>query len=184
LLVTEYEDAAAELPGTGLAFTPAPQTKIASIEKRIDKMPLYRRQTKKLLKSLKRNDPRILALSAAISIVSAAAGWTGYYVFSDTIPVTVTQGPMTAVICKKCDLLEERRVKDIAEAKCRKCEGAVAMAEKCEKCNNVFALPEITGADNMTPEEYSEAFKKTYKCPKCGSDEISAVPLTKETSDL
>ena len=58
------------------------------------------------------------------------------------------------------------------------------MAEKCEKCNAIFALPEIAGADKMTPEEYGEAFKKTYKCPKCGSDDISAVQLTKEDDNL
>lgn len=184
LLVPEYEETPAEHTGTELAFTPAAQTKIESIAKRLDNMPIYRRQTKKLLKKLKRSDPKILALGVAVLIVSAAAGWAGYHVFTDKIPVTYTQGPMTAVICKKCNLFEERRVKDITEAKCGKCEGPVAMAEKCEKCNNVFPLPEMSEADNMTPEEYGEAFKKIYKCPKCGSDEISAVPLTKDTSNL
>ncbi len=182
LLVAEEE--AEELPETELTFTPAPQTRLASIEKRLDKMPLYRRQTKKLIRSLKRSDPRILALSAAFLVVSAAAGWAGYHVFFDKVPVAVIQGPMTAVICKKCNFREERRVKDIAAIKCRKCEGPVAMAEKCEKCNAIFALPEIAGADKMTPEEYGEAFKKTYKCPKCGSDDISAVQLTKEDDNL
>ena len=177
------EEATAE-HSTERGFTPAPQAKIASIEKRLGQMPLYRRQAKKLLKSLKRSDPRIIALSAAFLLVSTAAGWAGYHVFSDRVPVAVIQGPMTAVICIKCNLLEERRVKEITEAKCSKCEGPIAMAEKCENCKHVFALPELTGANNMTPEEYSEAVKKTYKCPKCGTDEISAVPLTKETSDL
>ncbi|MEI8246018.1 MAG: protein kinase [Lentisphaerota bacterium] len=183
LLVPEYDETAADHPGTELAFTPAIQTKIASIEKRLDNMPIYRRQTRKLLKTIKRSDPRILALGAAILVVSAVAGWAGYHVFTDKVPVTYTQGPMTAVLCIKCNSFEERRVKDIASAKCSKCEGAVAMAEKCEKCKHVFALPEINGAENMTPEEYGEAFKKTYKCPKCGSDEISAVPLTKDTGN-
>ena len=184
LLVAENESAVAEHPGTELAFTPAPQTKLESIEKRFEKMPLYRRQAKKILKTLKRSDPRVLALSAAILIVSSAAGWAGYHVFSDKVPVAVAQGPMTALICKKCNFLEERRVKDIAETKCVKCQGPVAMAQKCEKCKHVFALPEIAGADKMSPEEYSEAAKKAYKCPKCGTDEISAVPLTKEMGDL
>ncbi len=183
LLVSEFDEIAVDHSGAALAFTPAPQARIASIEKRLDKMPIYRRQAKRLLKSLKRSDPKILFLSASILLASVVAGWTGYHVFSSTFPVAVAKGPMTVIICTKCNLVEERRVKDPAEEKCKKCEAPVAIAQKCDKCKHVFPLPEIAGAESKTPEEYSEAIKKTYKCPKCGSDEISAVPLNNETSD-
>ncbi|MHB9138269.1 MAG: protein kinase domain-containing protein [Victivallaceae bacterium] len=186
LLVSEFDETTVESANSALAFTPAPQikVKIETLEKRFDKMPLFKRQTKKIVKSLKRTDPRIIILSAALLIVSTAAGWAGYLVFSSSgVPITVKEGPMTAVICPKCNLSEERRIMDINTAKCSKCQGHLAIAQKCEKCKNIFALPEIPDADKMTPEEYTAAFEKTHRCPKCKSDEIIAVPLLKEEAD-
>jgi Zn finger protein HypA/HybF involved in hydrogenase expression len=98
------------------------------------------------------------------------AGIVGYNIFnrSELPPTAVVQGPPMAVICKKCNFTEERRIKDINQAKCTRCGGAVAAAMKCAKCNKVFPLPEISNIEKMTSEEYSKAAEASYKCPSCG----------------
>jgi serine/threonine protein kinase len=186
LLVSEPDETTIESTSPGLAFTPAPQIKVKLdlLEKRLGKMPLYKRQARKIAKSFSRTDPRIIILSAALLIVSTVAGWAGYHAFvAPDIPIIVKNGPMTAIICTKCNSEEERRIMDINTAKCSKCQGPLAAAQKCEKCKNVFALPEISDPDKGTPEEYKAAFEKAHKCPKCQSDEIMAVPMQKEEAD-
>lgn len=133
------------------------------------------------LKSLTQMQFKIIALSVLLLVVSVAAGIVGYNIFtSREIPQAVLQGPETAVICKKCNFVEERRIKDISQAKCTRCASPVAPAMKCHKCSKVFALPEIKNIEKMTPEEYSKASEESYKCPFCGSSDFAAVPISKE----
>ena len=132
------------------------------------------------LKSLTRMQFRIIALSVLLLFVSIAAGVVGYKIFTHSeLPPAVLQGPETTVICKKCNFMEERRIKDISQAKCTRCGGQVAPAMKCHKCGRVFALPEIKNIEKMTPEEYSKATEE-YKCPNCGSTDFGAVPISRE----
>ena len=132
------------------------------------------------LKSLTKIQFKIIALSVLLLLVSVTAGIVGYNIFnrSELPPTAVVQGPPMAVICKKCNFTEERRIKDINQAKCTRCAGAVAAAMKCAKCNKVFPLPEISNIEKMTSEEYSKAAEASYKCPSCGSAEIVAVPVS------
>ena len=133
------------------------------------------------LKSLTQMQFKIIALSVLLLVVSVAAGVVGYNIFtSKEVPQAVLQGPETAVICKKCNFVEERRIKDISQAKCTRCASPVAPAMKCHKCSKVFALPEIKNIEKMTPEEYSKASEESYKCPFCGSSDFAAVPISKE----
>ena len=133
------------------------------------------------LKSLTQMQFKIIALSVLLLVVSVAAGVVGYNIFtSKEVPQAVLQGPETAVICKKCNFVEERRIKDISQAKCTRCGSPVAPAMKCHKCSKVFALPEIKNIEKMTPEEYSKASEESYKCPFCGSSDFAAVPISKE----
>jgi serine/threonine protein kinase/CheY-like chemotaxis protein len=131
------------------------------------------------LKSLTKIQFKIIALSVLLLLVSVTAGIVGYNIFNRTeTPAAVIQGPPMAVICKKCNFTEERRIKDISQAKCTRCSGQVAAAMKCSKCNQVFPLPEINNIEKMTPEEYSKASETLYKCPSCGSAKFAAVPVS------
>jgi serine/threonine protein kinase len=133
------------------------------------------------LKSLTQMQFKIIALSVLLLIVSVTAGVVGYNIFNRSdIPAAVLQGPEMAVICKKCNFTEERRIKDISQAKCTRCGNQVAPAMKCHKCSRVFALPEIRNLEKMTPEEYSKATEESYKCPYCGSSDFAAVPINKD----
>ncbi|MFA7230459.1 MAG: response regulator [Victivallaceae bacterium] len=120
---------------------------------------------------------KIIIVGILIGLVSAVIGMTAYRLFADgKAPVAVSEGPMHVVICKKCKLIEQKRLFDINQAKCPKCGGDEGDCMKCSDCKMIFAAPEIKEDPNMPPEEYEKIREEKYRCPKCKSQNIFPMP--------
>ena len=115
-----------------------------------------------------------------LAILLLACGGIWYYAYKTILDYnSETQeklGSMNVVMCHACGLQEIRRITDISEAKCSKCQESAGYAMKCSKCGREFpfSAPSVGDKDK---KEYLDVLEKMQLCPKCGSNKVNQISV-------
>ncbi len=82
--------------------------------------------------------------------------------------------PLTVLKCEKCGYLIEKRSKSPEHEICPKCSSRMGTAFECENCRIIFPVA------NVDMDSVREKDLSPYVCPKCNSENTSAVLTSEE----
>lgn len=113
---------------------------------------------------------RTILISAAVLAVIMLIGYSVVKMSMGRNYVE-TKGAMRVTLCKNCNFKEQKRIVDISQAKCSKCEQQkLAYVMFCNDCSSEFPFKkELLAKKNMSKEELFKHLERINRCPKCKS---------------
>lgn len=96
-------------------------------------------------------------------------------------------GSLRVVVCQECKCQNVERIVDIGTTgkRCKKCNGKLSFAWKCEECR--FEYPELQiipkkGSQNSTMEVFKKVVE-SRRCPNCASTDTHPVAINSKKND-